>query len=109
MDREPGDLRTDGDLARGEAVTIRGDGRALAAYAGETVAAALWAAGWLFRPDVSARPATYTPQQIRDEVKRLKDQMGRGGGYILEAGITIQADVTLENVLALIDQAQKPD
>jgi len=45
MDREPGDLRTDGDLARGEAVTIRVDGRALAAYAGETVAAALWAAG----------------------------------------------------------------
>ena len=49
------------------------------------------------------------PQQIRDEVIRLKNQMGRGGGYILETGITIQADVPLENVLALIDQAQQPN
>ena len=50
-----------------------------------------------------------TPQQIRDEVKRLNEQMGRGGGYILEPGITIQADVPLENVLALIEQARKTD
>ena len=29
--------------------------------------------------------------------------LGAGGGYILEPGITIQADVPLENVLAMID------
>lgn len=48
-----------------------------------------------------------TPQQIRDEVKQLKKKMGAGGGYILEPGITIQADVPLENILALIDQCRK--
>jgi len=47
-----------------------------------------------------------TPQQVRDEVKRLKDVMGRGGGYILEPGITLQHDVPTANVLALIDEAQ---
>ncbi len=49
-----------------------------------------------------------TLQQIRDEVRRLKDRMGAGGGYILEPGITIQADVPLENMLALFDEARKP-
>ena len=46
------------------------------------------------------------PQQVRDEVKRLKDVMGRGGGYILEPGITLQDDVPTVNVLALIDEAR---
>ena len=31
--------------------------------------------------------------------------MGRGGGYILEPGITLQADVPLANLLALIEKA----
>ena len=47
-----------------------------------------------------------TTQQIRAEVKKLKSQMGRGGGYILEPGITIQADVPLENLLAMIEEAR---
>jgi len=33
--------------------------------------------------------------------------MGAGGGYILEPGITVQADVPLENMLAMIDEARK--
>ncbi len=45
------------------------------------------------------------PQDIRDEVKRLKETMGKEGGYILEPGITIQADVPPENLYALIDEA----
>ncbi len=48
-----------------------------------------------------------TPQQIRDEVRKLKSEMGAGGGYILEPGITIQADVPLENTLALFEEARK--
>jgi len=48
-----------------------------------------------------------TPDQIRDEVRRLKQTMGAGGGYILEPGITVQADVPLENMLAMIDEARK--
>lgn len=47
-----------------------------------------------------------TPQQVRDEVKYLKDVLGEGGGYILEPGITLQDDVPMANALALIDEAQ---
>jgi uroporphyrinogen decarboxylase len=46
------------------------------------------------------------PQDIRDEVRRLTRDLGAGGGYILEPGITIQADVPLENILALIEAAR---
>ena len=45
------------------------------------------------------------PCEVRDEVKRLKEEMGRGGGYILEPGITLQADVPLPNLLAMIEEA----
>ncbi len=47
-----------------------------------------------------------TPQQVRDEVRRLKDLLGSGGGYILEPGITLQADVPLPNLLALVEEAR---
>ena len=48
-----------------------------------------------------------TLHQIRDEVKRLKEVMGKNGGYILEPGITLQADVPLKNVTAIIEEAQR--
>ncbi len=48
-----------------------------------------------------------TPQQVRDEVRRLKDVLGVGGGYILEPGITLQADVPLANMVAMIEEARK--
>jgi len=48
-----------------------------------------------------------TPGQVRDEVRRLKDELGRDGGYVLEPGITLQADVPLENILAMIDEARR--
>ena len=41
-----------------------------------------------------------------EEVKRLKDQLGRGGGFILEPGITIQADIPLNNLVAMIEEAR---
>jgi hypothetical protein len=34
--------------------------------------------------------------------------MGKGGGYILEPGITAQDDIPLENILAMVDEAKKP-
>ena len=49
---------------------------------------------------------TATPEQIRKEVRRLKSNMAKGGGYILEPGITIQADIPLENIIAMIDEAR---
>ena len=50
-----------------------------------------------------------TCQQIREEIVKLKYQIGRNGGYILEPGITIQADVPLKNLLAMIEQAQSSE
>jgi len=49
-----------------------------------------------------------TPDQVRCEVQRLKREMAGGGGYILEPGITIQADVPRQNLLALVDEARQP-
>ena len=45
MNPDGGGLRVDGGLARPKAVTVTVDGRPVEAYAGETVASALWAAG----------------------------------------------------------------
>ena len=42
---------------------------------------------------------------VRDEVKRLKEEMGKGGGYILEPGITLQSDIPESNIVALIEEA----
>jgi len=49
-----------------------------------------------------------SPEQVRDEVRRLKREMGRGGGYILEPGITLQADVPQKNMVAMIEEARLP-
>jgi uroporphyrinogen decarboxylase len=46
------------------------------------------------------------PEEIRQEVRRLKRELGREGGYILEPGITVQADVPLPNMLAMIEEAR---
>jgi len=48
------------------------------------------------------------PDEIRAEVRRLKRDLGQDGGYILEPGITIQADVPVENVVAMIEAARAP-
>jgi uroporphyrinogen decarboxylase len=48
-----------------------------------------------------------TADEIREEVRRLKDEMGAGGGYILEPGITVLADVPLKNIIAAIEEARK--
>jgi len=47
-----------------------------------------------------------TVEEVREEVRRLKAEMGKGGGYILEPGITIQADVPLGNLVAMIEEAR---
>ena len=44
-----------------------------------------------------------SPEDVRKEVLRTLDGMAEGGGYILEPGITLQADVPLENLVALIE------
>jgi uroporphyrinogen decarboxylase len=47
-----------------------------------------------------------TADEVRGEIRRLKRELGRGGGYILEPGITVQADVPLENMVAMIEEAR---
>lgn len=47
-----------------------------------------------------------TPEEVRDEVNLKASVLGEGGGYILEPGITIQADVSLENMVALVETAR---
>ncbi len=49
-----------------------------------------------------------TPQQVRDEVKRVIGILGEGGGYMLGAVHTVMADVPAENVLAMVDAAVSP-
>lgn len=46
-----------------------------------------------------------TPADVRAEVRRLKQLLGVGGGYILEPGITLQDDVPVGNLVAVIEEA----
>ena len=41
-----------------------------------------------------------TPEQVRREVRRYCDILGRGGGYILAPAHLFQPDVPPENILA---------
>ncbi len=47
-----------------------------------------------------------TAMEIRQTVRATLDFMSRGGGYILEPGITLQDDVPVENMVALIEMAR---
>ena len=46
-----------------------------------------------------------TPEEIRAEVAKLKQALGRGGGYVLSSAKPIMDDVPTENALAFIDEA----
>ena len=48
------------------------------------------------------------PQEVRAEMRMLKRELGKGGGYIASNGITIQGDVPLENMVAMIEEARLP-
>jgi len=46
-----------------------------------------------------------TPQQVRDEVRRVIEILGPGGGYMLAAVHTIMDEVPPENIVAMVDAA----
>ena len=48
-----------------------------------------------------------TPAEVREEVQRVIDIMGPGGGYMLGAVHTVMNDVPPENVLAMVDAAKE--
>ena len=44
-----------------------------------------------------------TPAEVRDEVRRVIDLLGPGGGYMVSSVHTIMDDVSPENILAKVD------
>ena len=46
-----------------------------------------------------------TPDEVRAEVKRIIEILGRDGGYMLSSVHTIMPDVPPENILAMVDAA----
>jgi uroporphyrinogen decarboxylase len=46
-----------------------------------------------------------SPQEVRDEVRRRLEDLGRGGGYVLGAVHNIQEEVPPENICALLEAA----
>jgi len=47
-----------------------------------------------------------TPAQIKTEVRRLMDEVGRGGGFIVAPSHDMPGDIPLENLLAFITAAR---
>jgi uroporphyrinogen decarboxylase len=48
-----------------------------------------------------------TPDEVRQEARAVRDLLAAGGGYILSPAQSIQADVPLENMLALLEVAKE--
>jgi uroporphyrinogen decarboxylase len=48
-----------------------------------------------------------TPEAVKEETRRVRALMSRGGGYILAPAQEIQGDVSAENMLALIEAARE--
>ena len=48
-----------------------------------------------------------TPEDVRAEVRERIRVLGKGGGYICGSDHSIIADVPIENVLAMVDEARK--
>jgi uroporphyrinogen decarboxylase len=45
-----------------------------------------------------------TPQQIRAEVRRLIDEVGAGGGFIIAPTHSLGSDIPLENLVVLVEE-----
>ncbi|MBI4841684.1 MAG: hypothetical protein HY803_11540, partial [candidate division NC10 bacterium] len=50
---------------------------------------------------------TGTPAEVRGEVRRRIADLGPGGGYVLGAVHNVQAEVPVENVLAMVEAAKE--
>jgi len=57
--------------------------------------------------DVQITLPTGTPEQVRDEVNYLKDVLGKDGGFILNPAHHIQADTSIDNIMAFYEEATK--
>lgn len=48
-----------------------------------------------------------TPEEVKQETRRVRDLMSQGGGYILGPAQQIQGDVPADNIVALIETAKE--
>ena len=48
-----------------------------------------------------------TPEEVREETRRVRELMSKGGGYILAPAQQIQGDVPAENIIALAETAKE--
>ncbi len=48
-----------------------------------------------------------TPQDVREEVRRVISLLGAGGGYMLASVHTLMNDVPAENILAMVDAVEE--
>jgi len=49
-----------------------------------------------------------TPEEVRAETRRLKLELGRGGGYILAGAKGIGQEVPVANIVAYLEEARTP-
>jgi uroporphyrinogen decarboxylase len=47
-----------------------------------------------------------TPAEVRAEVRRLREEIGSGGGYVLAPAHDVPGDVPPENILAVWEEMQ---
>ena len=45
-------------------------------------------------------------QEVRRQVRKMIDIVGKGGGYILAGSHTIQADANVDNIIAMVEEAR---
>lgn len=50
-----------------------------------------------------------TPEEVKREVRRVRNMMSAGGGYILAPSQEIQGDIPAENIIALLEAAKEYD
>ncbi len=48
-----------------------------------------------------------TPEEVRQETREVAARLGQGGGYILSPAQGVQGDVPLENIVAMIEEAER--
>jgi uroporphyrinogen-III decarboxylase len=48
-----------------------------------------------------------TPEQVKEEARRVRDLMSQGGGYIFAPAQSIQGDVPVANIMALLEVARE--
>lgn len=46
-----------------------------------------------------------TPEDVRAEVRKSKQELGKNGGYVFSSSKPIMRDIPVENAVALIEEA----